>query len=68
MREEVYAEQVKCFSCKHLFSAGSPFTNHACSAFPFGVPDAILYGYVTHTKVITEQNGNFVYEKREENT
>lgn len=64
MREEVRAEQILCFSCKHLFSEESILTSHGCSAYPFGIPVVIQQGYVTHTEVFEGQEGEFVYEKK----
>ena len=38
---------------------------NACKAFPEGIPDTIAYGSNKHTKVMKNQEGDYVFTKAE---
>lgn len=63
MKETVRAESVECYFCKHLFSDESIILNHACKAYPFGIPSDLILGYVTHHEIREDQEGEYVFSR-----
>jgi hypothetical protein len=43
-----------CFGCKQFYPLSEPL---ACTAFPEGIPDAILSGEADHTKPFPGDHG-----------
>jgi hypothetical protein len=53
-------EESQCFSCRH-YQAGYT-EGHACSAFPKGIPRAVLRNKIMHDRPIVGQVGKDIYE------
>jgi len=60
MKHEIIATP-QCLCCKH-FRFGSPERVSRCAAYPDGIPDAIFFDRVTHTKPYAGDHG-IRYEK-----
>jgi hypothetical protein len=49
-----------CFKCKHFRNFGG-----GCSAFPDGIPDEIISGKNNHSKPLSFQKNDIVFEEGE---
>lgn len=50
-----------CWGCKNFDRV-----EHACKAFPKGIPEEILTGQNDHSKPLPKQDNDIVFEPREE--
>lgn len=53
-------EDSQCFSCRH-YQAGKT-SGHVCSAFPQGIPRAVLRNKIIHDHPVVGQVGSDIYE------
>jgi len=51
---------MQCLTCKHLIKWGPPPIT--CKAFPKGIPDEVIDGWVMHDHVLEGQVGDYVHE------
>lgn len=54
---------IVCINCKHLFEDN---TKLQCKAFPKGIAKSILVGTNDHSKPISNQKNDIVFEKIED--
>lgn len=53
-------ENIRCFSCKNYFS------DLKCQAFPILIPKEILLDKNDHSKPLSDQDNDIVFEPKEE--